>query len=288
VAGIPVRLHYSFFLLLLLEFASSLLNYKYESNSYPMYILLIVIMYGPVLLVTILVHELGHALTTKRLGGTVDGIVVWPLGGFAICGPADDSLEGDLKVALMGPFTHIPMSILWWAIYAGVRGEDSGLWPKNTIFLDVLSTPAGFFETLSAQVLYINIILFCFNLIIPANPLDGGRVYAACLILAFKLKSLTAAKVTAITAMIISSGMILLAIISLFTTSYGNELFLGLVGVFVFYESYELWTAARRDELGDHTIFGRKCYQDRNVGNHDGGAPTAPPVLAQNDDAVLT
>jgi hypothetical protein len=118
--------------------------------------------------------------------------------------------------------------------------------------------------------------------------LDGGRVYAACLILAFKLKSLTAAKVTAITAMIISSGMILLAIISLFITSYGNELFLGLVGVFVFYESYELWTAARRNELGDHTIFGRKCYQDRNVGNHDGGAPTAPPVLAQNDDAVLT
>ena len=66
--------------------------------------------------------------------------------------------------------------------------------------------------------------------------MDGGRVYAACLILAFKLKSLTAAKVTAITAMIISSGMILLAIISLFITSYGNELFLGLVGVFVFYE----------------------------------------------------
>lgn len=89
------------------------------------------------------VHELGHALMTKRIGGTVDGIVVWPLGGFAICGPADDSLEGDLKVALMGPFTHIPMSILWWAIYAGVRREDIGLWPKNTIFLDVLSTPAG-------------------------------------------------------------------------------------------------------------------------------------------------
>jgi hypothetical protein len=57
VAGIPVRLHYSFFLLLLLEFASSLLNYKYESNSYPLYILLIVTMYGPVLLVTILVSD---------------------------------------------------------------------------------------------------------------------------------------------------------------------------------------------------------------------------------------
>ena len=119
--------------------------------------------------------------------------------------------------------------------------------------------------------------------------MDGGRIYAACLILAFNLKSLTAAKVTAITAMVISSGMILLAIISLFTTSFGNELFLGLVGVFVFYESHELWTAARRDELGDNAIFGRKCYQDRNVGNNnDGEAPAAPPVPAQNDEAVLT
>ncbi len=118
--------------------------------------------------------------------------------------------------------------------------------------------------------------------------MDGGRVYAACLILLFKLKSLTAAKVTAITAMIISSGMIVLALISLFITSYGSELFLGLVGVFIFYESYELWTAARRDELGDHTVFGRKCYQDRHVGNNGGGAPAAPPVPAQNDEAALT
>ena len=86
------------------------------------------------------VHEFGHALMTKRLGGNVDGIVLWPLGGFALCGPTDDFLVGDLKVALAGPMTHIPMTLLWWAIYVGVKGEDSGLWPSTTIYLDMLST----------------------------------------------------------------------------------------------------------------------------------------------------
>ncbi|KAL3802012.1 hypothetical protein ACHAW5_009417 [Stephanodiscus triporus] len=335
VAGIPVKLHYSFFLLLLLEFVSSVLNYKVGYDRYPMYILLVVVLYGPILLLTILVHEFGHALTTKRLGGTVDGIVLWPLGGFALCGPVD-ALVGDLKVALMGPMTHVPMGFLWWVLYAILRdGEFSGLWPNATIYLDVLSTPAGFFETLSAQALYINIALFCFNLLIPgerraragicisanplgvfsffflssptptdfvpssasaqlpqneirtkkkksAYPLDGGRVFAACLILKFKLKSLAAAKVTAITAMIISAGMILYAIISFFTSAYSFELFVGLVGCFVFYESYELWAAARRDGLADHSIFGRKCYQDSVVGDAN-----EPPVPAQDDEAVM-
>lgn len=109
IAGIPVTLHYTFFLLLAVEFANAILN----SSEYPMYILFVLIMYGPVLLFTIVVHEFGHALMTKRLGGSVGGIVLWPLGGFALCGPTE-SLGGDLKVSLAGPMTHVPMGLIWW------------------------------------------------------------------------------------------------------------------------------------------------------------------------------
>ncbi len=76
----------------------------------------------------------------------MDGIVLWPLGGFALCGPVSDdgnALVGDLKVALMGPMTHIPMSLFWWVIYAVTRGDDVGLWPGMYIYLDILSSPAG-------------------------------------------------------------------------------------------------------------------------------------------------
>ena len=88
------------------------------------------------------VHEFGHCLTTKKLGGTVDGILLWPLGGLSFLGPTD-ALEGDLKVALAGPMTHIPMGFLWWAIYAAVKGPYRSLWPANGIFMNALSTPSG-------------------------------------------------------------------------------------------------------------------------------------------------
>ena len=41
------------------------------------------LLYGPILLLTVLVHELGHSLAARRLGGEVDSILLWPLGGLA-------------------------------------------------------------------------------------------------------------------------------------------------------------------------------------------------------------
>jgi hypothetical protein len=47
------------------------------------YVLLSFVLMGPVLLATILVHELGHCLAARSIGGTVDSILLWPLGGLA-------------------------------------------------------------------------------------------------------------------------------------------------------------------------------------------------------------
>lgn len=93
------------------------------------------------------VHEFGHALMTKRLGGTVDGIILWPLGGFALCGPTDEFVGGDLKVALAGPMMHIPMTLLWWTIYVAVKDEGSGMWPSPVIYAGTLSSSvAGYVD----------------------------------------------------------------------------------------------------------------------------------------------
>mmetsp|Transcript_16135 Transcript_16135/g.29068 ORF Transcript_16135/g.29068 Transcript_16135/m.29068 type:complete len:302 (-) Transcript_16135:79-984(-) len=289
IAGIPVKVHYSYFLLLLIEVVYSL-RYTQTSPPYPMLIVFVFVLYGPVLLLTIVVHEFGHALTTLKLGGTVEGIVLWPLGGFALCGPTE-ALSGDLKVALAGPLMHIPMGIIWWGIYVAVTGGAHGYWPGSTIYLDVISSgAAGFFEMLSSQAIYLNIILLCFNLFIPAYPLDGGRIYAASLMLVLKLKGQTAAKVTAITAMLISSGMILYAVLIMLSKSAGSELLLGFVGAYVLHQSYKLWTAAQSDTLGNHPIFGRECYKntgENNDASGDGGDVETTPVPAQTDNAVL-
>ena len=55
-------------------------------------------LYGAILPLTVLVHELGHALATVRAGGQAHGILLWPLGGLAYVGHS----EGDPRVGPSG------------------------------------------------------------------------------------------------------------------------------------------------------------------------------------------
>lgn len=90
VQGIPIRLHPTFFALL----ALSLLTSAGRGGEY---VSLVALLYGPILLVTIVAHELGHALTARKLGGSVEAIVLWPLGGLALIGAGASPLD-DIKV----------------------------------------------------------------------------------------------------------------------------------------------------------------------------------------------
>ncbi len=68
-----------------------------------------------------------------------------------------------------------------------------------------------------------------------------------------------------------------------------SELMIGLVGVFVFYQSYELWIAAKNDDLAHHSIFGRKCYSDNrgnSSGNTSGRQEEAAPTQANETEIV--
>lgn len=92
------------------------------------------------------------------------------------------------------------------------------------------------------------------------------------------------------TAMLISTGMVLYAFIGYFTDMGGSGLLLGIVGLFIFSNSYDLWKAAKNNDLDGHPIFGRRCYQ--SGGGTDAAAasgdPEAQEVPAQSDDAVIT
>lgn len=247
--------------------------------------LFVVVLYGPVLMLTVLIHEFGHIFATKRLGGEVGGVVLWPLGGFALCGPTD-SLSKEMKVAIAGPLTHIPQMLFWWMIYLLVKyefdmaGNETAIWPSFSIFLKTMSSgPAGFFQVLAGEAVWLNIILFAFNLCIPAYPLDGGRVYAAALILKLKVEPSKAAFVTAMTGMVISLAMVSYGIVRLFTGGAGFSLYMALVGLYVFYESYLLNNAVKRDDLKNHPIFGGECYQ--SGGATDSRSPGGDLTMAE-------
>lgn len=113
---------------------------------------------------SLLAHELGHALLARRAGMEVEGISLWLLGGISRFSDQPPSAKVELTVAMAGPVSSLAVAgvfgLLWWAV------PNSG--------------SAELIAVVLAWLAVINVVLAGFNLL-PAAPLDGGRVLAAIL-----------------------------------------------------------------------------------------------------------
>mmetsp|Transcript_17656 Transcript_17656/g.17088 ORF Transcript_17656/g.17088 Transcript_17656/m.17088 type:complete len:296 (-) Transcript_17656:252-1139(-) len=279
IYGIPVTLHFSFFLLLFVEMILSISLKDAYWTSF------IFFLYGPILLITIIVHELGHIVATLKLGGVVGGIVLWPLGGFALCGPTDKGAKGDFLVAIAGPLTHPFQSMIWFALYF-VTGRGISDF-KFSIYLKTINSSAGgYFSTLCAQAIWLNLMLFCFNLLIPAYPLDGGRCLASLLVM-FGVELNQAAYTTAITSMVIGAiiGLYALCII-LLAKNFGG-IFLALIAAYVFFEGKKLFDLTKAGKVKDHPVFGRDCYDNRESTDNDAATVATDCDEQQHESAVV-
>jgi Zn-dependent protease/CBS domain-containing protein len=113
---------------------------------------------------SLLSHEMGHAVVARRLGVKVDGITLWIFGGVARLRGDAASPSAEAKIAIAGPIVSLVVAILFGVI---------------TFALDATSGPPlveGACLWLAAS----NALLLLFNLI-PAFPLDGGRLLRAWL-----------------------------------------------------------------------------------------------------------
>ncbi|MEV4458611.1 site-2 protease family protein [Microbispora sp. NPDC049633] len=115
-------------------------------------------------LASLLAHELAHAFVARRHGVEVSGITLWLLGGVAELRGEPRSPGADLKIAGVGPLTSV--------VLAGVFALLS--WAVSAVGAPPLVS--GMFGYLAA----VNVLLAVFNLV-PAAPLDGGRVLRAFL-----------------------------------------------------------------------------------------------------------
>jgi Zn-dependent protease/CBS domain-containing protein len=111
-------------------------------------------------LASITLHELGHSWVARREGLEVDSITLWLFGGVAQLKGRFTSPGAEFRVAVCGPLVSIGLGVLFVAIAAG------GL-PTEV-------------DGVAAWLGYINLVLAVFNLL-PASPLDGGRVLHAAL-----------------------------------------------------------------------------------------------------------
>lgn len=155
IFGVPVRLHFTFVLLLIF-----IVSFSARGGESALFNAIYVI----ALFTSVLLHELGHVGVARRYGIKTQEIVMYPIGGVARLERGPKPKE-ELWIALAGPAVNVLIAA---ALFAYLGYSDPS----------VLARPTE--DNLLARVAFGNLILAAFNMV-PAFPMDGGRVLRALL-----------------------------------------------------------------------------------------------------------
>jgi Zn-dependent protease/CBS domain-containing protein len=207
IAGIEVRVHVTFFLLL--AFGA-----WYGSHAGPGGAVSAVILWL-LLFLCVLLHEFGHALAAKAYGIKTADITMMPMGGVARLERMPEKPIEELVVVIAGPLVNLAIALLLGAVLLFTGGRLG-----SQIFAETPQIP-----NLLAWLFAANIAMFLFNLI-PAFPLDGGRILRALL-----ATQMDYAKATQVAASIGQGLALVLGLIGLFNPGY---VMLILIAVFIY------------------------------------------------------
>ncbi|HMG26977.1 MAG TPA: site-2 protease family protein [Acidimicrobiia bacterium] len=166
IFGIPIGLDWSLLLiagLLTLSLAGDQFPSEFPGEPTAAYWIVGLVAAG-LFFASVLSHELAHSLVARRHGVEVDGITLWMLGGVAKLGGESPTAGAELRIASAGPATSVGLAALF-----GVGAFTAS----------ALGAP-GLLSSALAWLALINGILAIFNLI-PAAPLDGGRILSSLL-----------------------------------------------------------------------------------------------------------
>ena len=193
VAGIPVELDFSFLLLMLFIYILAYLGFV----SLQLAILITLVF------VTVVIHELAHSYVAMGFGVKINSILLLPIGGVSRMEEIPRVPRGEFLISIAGPLTNILIAML----------------VSVPILLDVTGPLTG----LAGEFLAVNLLLALFNLI-PAFPMDGGRILRA--ILAERMGHMRATEIAASLGKIIAVFMAVLGVFYNF--------FLILIGLFIY------------------------------------------------------
>ena len=203
VWGIPIELHITFILLM---GAVAVL-------SYPSFYLFALIVF---LFVFVVLHELAHTFVARHYNIRVRKIVLYPIGGVSEIEEVPENPSVEWRLAISGPLTSFAIG----AILLGLNALVTIAAPQTAIGSSL--TTAG---SLMLDLAGLNLLLGGFNLI-PAFPMDGGRVFRA--ILAERMKFTDATKYAAYIGRLFGIAMVVFGII------FPTYFLLIVVGLFVY------------------------------------------------------
>lgn len=176
IAGIPVYVHGTFAVLIAFFFISGVSQGRGVAAA------LAGVLFILAVFVTIVLHELGHALTARHFGIRTRDITLLPIGGVARLERMPDVPRQELWVALAGPAVNLAIA----AVVAALAVASTGRLPA----LGLDATDVGFVGRFTT----VNVGLAVFNMV-PAFPMDGGRALRA--ILAERLDYVRATEIAA-------------------------------------------------------------------------------------------
>jgi Zn-dependent protease len=207
IKGISVYLHWTFLILVSWIVVSNFMTGA-APTQYMWSLLLIAAVF-----VCVTLHELGHALVAKKFGIHTKNIILLPIGGVAAIEKIPDKPKQELAISIAGPLVNIVIAALlllllppqapFWKIREGIITLEGDHFLYN-LFI-------------------VNLSLALFNLI-PAFPMDGGRIFRA--LLSFKMTYVTATSIAAAVGKVIAFFFIGTGLLSF-------NPFLALIGLFI-------------------------------------------------------
>ncbi|HVI08723.1 MAG TPA: M50 family metallopeptidase [Candidatus Binatia bacterium] len=211
-SGIDVFLHWSWFLVAAYEISTRKTSYSSLTWNVLEYLALFLI---------VTLHEFGHALACRQVGGTANQIVLWPLGGIAYVNPPQRPGATLWSIAA-GPLVNVAIGVI---LYVGAFiSHSQGLLRGAPDLRELLNT-----------ITLINFGLLIFN-ILPIYPLDGGQILRS--LLWFVLGRARSLMVAAGVGLLGAAGFIYFAF-------RAQDVWLGAIAVFVLMNSWSGLQQAR-------------------------------------------
>jgi Zn-dependent protease len=207
-AGVNVYLHWSWFLVAAYEISNRKGSYSSVTWNIAEYLALFLI---------VLLHEFGHALACRQVGGTANQIVLWPLGGVAYVDPPPRPGATLWSIAA-GPLVNVALLPILYGL--GMLSKSMG-WAA--------AMPNA--HALLRAIFFINLSLLVFN-ILPIYPLDGGQILRSLLwFVVGRARSLMAATIIGF---IGAAGFVVLAV-------WMQSIWFGILAVFMLSNCWRGW-----------------------------------------------
>lgn len=236
LAGIDLKLHWTFLILLVWIF------WSYFSQSGEITAGLYGVVFIIALFACVVLHELGHALSARRYGVNTRNIILLPIGGVANLEKMPEKPREELIVALAGPAVNVVIALVLGVVLTAFGG------PAPLEDLETLTRPTG--RIFLTNLLAVNVLLVVFNMI-PAFPMDGGRVLRA--LLAMRYDRATATNIAAKLGQFLAIGFVFLGFFTNFWLIFiGLFIFLGAGGENRMVEQQSLLSGLRVADVTMH------------------------------------